>query len=75
MKVSIIEGCPGLGDRIKQSRGDIPITDVAREAKMSPSQWGRIERGEVKCLPFETLERMAIALCIDVDKLMKGDRA
>jgi transcriptional regulator with XRE-family HTH domain len=73
VKVSIIKDCPGLGDRIRELRGDRPVSELADKAKLSASQWNRIESEDVKYLPETTLERIAIALDTQVDKLIEGD--
>lgn len=70
MKVSRTETkeFPGLGDRIKKARKlcDRPLSFLATDAGMSAANWYRIEKGEVKTLPIETVRAIEAALGVDL---------
>lgn len=55
---------PDLAERIAAARkaSDLPMTQLAAKAGMSTANWYRLERGESKVVPLETLQAIEAAL-------------
>lgn len=58
---------PDLGTRIKEARerDQRALTEICALAGMTTANWYRIEGGETKSLPLETLRRIEEALNVD----------
>ncbi len=58
---------PDLGDRIKEARENDKrsLAEICRELDMTPMNFYRIERGETKALPVETLRAIERVLGVD----------
>lgn len=58
---------PDFGQRVKDARMASPLslTEICAAAKMSVSNWYRVENNQVKALPFETLQNIEKALGVD----------
>lgn len=59
---------PGLGAKIKAARKqmDRPLSLIAADAGMSAGNWYRIENGDAKSVPLETVRAIEAALGIDL---------
>lgn len=59
---------PDLAERIAKARRDcdLPMTQLAAKAGMSTANWYRLERGESKVVPLETLRSIEQALGVDL---------
>ena len=60
--------CPDLGERIAAARkaSDAPLTRLAADAGMSSANWHRIEKGDAKTVPLDTVRAMEAALGVDL---------
>ena len=64
---------PNLGTRIKIAReaDKRPLTELCAQIPMTTMNWYRIESGETKALPFETLKRieevLGVSFGVDFD--------
>lgn len=69
MQVTLSVDLPNLGGRLKQARENkgLPPTQVAALAGMSVANLYRIEGGEAKSIPRETLKRLSEVLGVDFD--------
>lgn len=63
-----------LGSRIKKARkrSEKPLTQLAREAGMSATNWYRIEKEEQE-LPIETLRKIEEVLGVEFDVDPEGN--
>lgn len=68
VKQTIEKEFPGLGERITAARkaSDLPLTQLAARAGMSYTNWYKIESGEAKSVPLETIRAMEEALGVDL---------
>jgi transcriptional regulator with XRE-family HTH domain len=66
VKIIIEVTIPQIGDRIREARKSLNIsqTKAAAEADMSQANLNRIETEEAKGVPFETLMKIASAIGI-----------
>ena len=57
----------GLEGRIRRARmaDSRPLTEICTLAGMTAANWYRIESGQVKALPIETLRAIEDALSVD----------
>jgi hypothetical protein len=60
---------PDLSLRIRRARklADKPLTLICREINMTTANWYKIENGDTKVLPLETLRTIEKALGVDLE--------
>lgn len=56
---------PDLGSKTRKA-SDLPLTQLAARAGMSYTNWYKIESGEAKSVPLETIRAMEEALGVDL---------
>jgi len=59
---------PDIGSQIKAARESDgrPLTEICRSIGMTTANWYKIENGDTKVLPLETLRRIEAVLQIDL---------
>ncbi len=59
---------PDLGSTIRRARESAgrPLTQICREINMTTANWYKIEKGDTKVLPLETLRTIEKVLNVDL---------
>ncbi len=67
IRKTIDKEVPGLADRIKEARlkDERSLVKICQEMGMTPMNWYRVEKGETKTVPLETLKKIEKVLGID----------
>jgi len=56
---------PDLSQRLKEARGDTPLSQVARDAGISRLSLRRFEEGAVEAIAYPTLKKLEQVLGVD----------